>query len=437
MPATFKFLQFSDVLLDSKLTVSAQLPMQGGFNCGYSLPKAERQERAREILETTINAFALAAQEEVDAILIPGGLFESATVSGYTINTLIESISTIEHIPVFIAPGLADLYTRSSLYALDMLQARGLKTWPSNVHIFTSEHFSAVPLPGKPHVSICGRAITKGSRRSERAISSRLPKGHGSVINICMLAGSLESHPQLEMQERKSLIFPFSVQDMADQKMTYFALGGTADAYKVDDNNGNTLGAYAGCLASGTFEKLGARVALLGEIVVDEAGSQVELTPREIDERRMMLVSVDVSGLGDSDIKEEIVVQVEEAGVRPETDVVALNLEGGYKPGANPRKIAEVLSEQFYCMQVIDNTRPDYLAERFDERTTEWKYIQAMLEMKTKAQKQTDNLVEASLSSDSLSGIPGADLSGKTVEDALYYGLDALRQKRVSIRNVG
>ncbi|MBK7837071.1 MAG: hypothetical protein IPJ49_05150 [Candidatus Obscuribacter sp.] len=55
----FKFLQFSDILLDSKLTLS--MPATSGhapLNCGFSLPRAERQERAREILETTINALA-------------------------------------------------------------------------------------------------------------------------------------------------------------------------------------------------------------------------------------------------------------------------------------------------------------------------------------------------------------------------------------------
>ena len=436
---TFKFLQFSDVLLDSKLTIGSASAQPGQLNCGYSLPRTERQERAREILETTINAFALAASENVDAVLIPGGLFEAATVSGYTINTLIESIATIEHIPVFIAPGVADYYTRSSLYAADMLQARGLKTWPKNVHIFSSEHFSAQPLPNKPQVNIIGRAITKGVRRTERVLSGKLPKPAGSQINVALLVGSLETHPQIEGRvDPKSILYPFSQQEMESMGMTYFALGHADSAFKVESESGTTLGAYAGCLAAGTFDKPGARYALLGEIEVDEAGTvNCDLNPVEIDERRMMVVTVDVSGLGDADIKEEIMVAIEYAEVRPEVDVVALSLEGGCKPGANPRKVADSLAPQFHCLLVVDNTRPDYLAERFDERTTEWKYIQAMLEMKTKAERTLNRMQSEHSSSDSLSGIPGTDLSGKTVEDALYYGLDALRQKRVTIRNVG
>ncbi len=431
---TFRFLQFSDIALDSKLTLGG-----GGtsLNCGYSLPKAERQERASELLETTINAFALAAQENVDAVLIPGGLFEATTVSGYTINTLIESLATIEHIPVFISPGLCDLYARSSLYASDMLQARGLKAWPKNVHIFQSEHFQSVPVPGKPEVSITGRAITKGVRKTERVLSGKLPKGAGSAINIAMLVGSLETHPEMEGREPKSLIYPFNMSEMKAMGMSYFALGLADNAFKVEEDDGTTLGAYAGCLASGTFAKPGPRYALLGEIAQDGTTVNIELNPIEVDQRRMMVVALDVSGLGDNDIKEEIMIGLEDAGIRFDTDVVALSLEGSSKPGANPGRVAESLTANFHCLLVIDNTRPDYLAERFDERTTEWKYIQAMLDMKTKAERVNAKLNDTNLPGDSLSGIPGADLSGKTVEDALYYGLDALRQKRVTIRNVG
>jgi hypothetical protein len=147
----------------------------------------------------------------------------------------------------------------------------------------------------------------------------------------------------------------------------------------------------------------------------------------------MMLVTVDVSGLGDEDISEEILIAIDDAGVRNDTDIVALNLEGRHKPGANPMKVAQSLAEQFYCLQILDNTRADYLAERFDQRTTEWKFIESMLEMKTRAEK----LKHQELGSDSLTGMTGSDVSGKTVEDALYYGLDALKTRQVTVRNVG
>jgi len=436
--SNFKFLQFSDVLLDSKLT-HAGMSNTGFSHSNFALPREERAERAREILEATINAFALAKNERVDAVLIPGGLWDNVTVTGYTVNTLIEAVASLGSIPVYIAPGHRDFYTRSCLYTNDMLSARGYRHWPSNVHIFTSEHFTSVAHPTRGDVAFVGRAFSKASRRTERILSGKLPKVARAAINIGVFAGTLESHPSIiadasRLHVQKPLVYPFSEEELASQSLTYAAVGNIKEAYQIISSDDRLLGAYAGCLAGGTFDELGSRYAILGEIEVDSNGkSSVNLIPQELDIRRMMFVTVDVSGLGDEDMADEILVNLEEAGVRVDTDIVALNLEGRHKPGANPKQMADSLAQDFYCLRVVDNTRANYLAEKFDERTTEWKYIEAMLEMKTRAERAKNQ----ELGGDSLTGMPGSDVSGKTVEDALYYGLDALRTKKVTVRNVG
>ncbi len=434
----FKFLQFSDVLLDSKLTHPG-MSNTNLTHSNFALPREERGERAREILEATINAFTLAKTEKVDAVIIPGGLWDNVTVTGFTVNTLIEAVASLGDIPVYIAPGHRDFYTRSCLYTNDMLSARGYRHWPANVHIFTSEHFAAVAHPSRSDVAFIGRAFSKASRRTERILSGKLPKLATAKINIGVFAGTLESHPSViadasRQQVQKPLVYPFSEDELANQDLTYAAVGNIKEAYQITTNDEKLLGAYAGCLAGGTFDELGPRYAILGEIEIDSNGqSIVNLVPQELDVRRMMLVTVDVSGLGDEDIRDEILVNLEESGVRADCDIIAINLEGRHKPGANPKEIADQMASDFYHLLVVDNTRADYLAERFDQRTTEWKYIEAMLEMKTRAEKAKNQ----ELGGDSLTGIPGADVSGKTVEDALYYGLDALRTKKVVVKNVG
>lgn len=424
------------MLLDSKLTHTAS-----AHTAALPLGRNERAERAREILEAAIAALSLAQMERVDAVLIAGGLWDNITVTGYTVNTLIEAMSAIPDIPIYIAPGHRDFYTRSSLYCNDMLSARGFRHWPDNVHIFTSEHFQCQPHPKLP-VGITGRAFSKAARRTDRILSGNLPKLK-DAINIAVFAGSLETHPSIlaeaaRNQVQKPLVYPFSLDELAQQNYSYAAVGHIKDAYQITsaDEQGNEklLGAYAGCLAGGSFDELGPRYAVLGEITMDGMGrANIELSPQEIDPRRMMLVVVDVSGLGDEDISEEILIALDDNGVRIDTDIVALNLEGRHKPGANPMRVAQSLADQFYCMQILDNTRADYLAERFDQRTTEWKYIEAMLDMKTRAEKMKNQ----ELGSDSLTGLTAGDVSGKTVEDALYYGLDALKTKQVTVRNVG
>jgi DNA repair exonuclease SbcCD nuclease subunit len=440
-PIKFRFLQFSDVLLDSKLTHTGTSP--GGLITGNpALPKHERQERAREILEATINAFSLAQSEKVDAILIPGGLWDNVTVTGYTVNTVIEAASAIQDIPIFIAPGHRDFYTRSSLYSNDMLQARGLKSWPANVHIFSHEHFTCVPHPHREEIAFIGRACSKNSRRTERILSGHLPRNPKAALHIALFAGTLETHPSHlasqsnQQSAKRSPIYPFSEQELADEALTYAAVGHLREAYQIilPHENDRLIGAYSGCLAGGTFEELGTRFAIIGEINLDSEGkTSIELTPQELDNRRMMLVTVDVSGLGEEDIAAEVIIAMEESEVRPDSDVVCVNLEGRHKPSVDAKSVVENLAADFYYLQVCDNTRPDYLADRMDERTTEWKYIASMLDMKAKVERNKN----VPLGTDSLSGIPGMDLSGKTIEDALYYGLDALKQKKVTIKNVG
>ena len=297
----FTFLQFSDVLLDAKLT-HAGMSQSGLTHSNFSLEKNIRVERARELQEATINAFALAKDQKVDAILIPGGLWDNVTVTGSTINNLVEAASSVGDIPIYIAPGHRDFYTRSSLYTNDMLQARGLNPWPANVHVFSSEHFGSVVHPTLDNVCFTGRAITKGARRTERILSGTLPKSRLASINVGVFAGSLESHPSLvadpmSLEPRKPLIYPFSEEELEAQNLTYAAVGHIKDGYQIFNSQDKLLGAYAGCLAGGSFQELGQRFAILGTIEVEEDGQpQVTLTPQELDVRRMMLVSIDVSG---------------------------------------------------------------------------------------------------------------------------------------------
>ena len=83
---------------------------------------------------------------------------------------------------------------------------------------------------------------------------------------------------------------------------------------------------------------------------------------------------------------------------------------------------------------VQDNTRPDYLAETFATGSSEARFIKAMLVLKKEAEKR---MAAEEASHDGEEAPAALDhLSGRIVEDALYYGLEALRQKRVNLRNV-
>jgi len=75
---------------------------------------------------------------------------------------------------------------------------------------------------------------------------------------------------------------------------------------------------------------------------------------------------------------------------------------------------------------VEDGTRPDYMLDKIDPRTTEGRYIHLLQEVKKKAESKSGQARNG----------PISDLSPKVIEDALYYGMDALNQKKVTLPDV-
>src|SRR5262249_31410362 len=161
----FTFLQVSDVHLDSKIA-SKRL----------SMPHSKRQTRTREILEALVKALAVARERRVDAVVIPGDLWDSESVTSLTMNRLIEEVMEMGDTPIVIAPGNHDYYSRDSFYNPLTLAARGMRPWPGNVHVFTNPEFTTFKHPTRPEVSFTGRAFTANVPISQRVLTGPVPK---------------------------------------------------------------------------------------------------------------------------------------------------------------------------------------------------------------------------------------------------------------------
>jgi hypothetical protein len=75
---------------------------------------------------------------------------------------------------------------------------------------------------------------------------------------------------------------------------------------------------------------------------------------------------------------------------------------------------------------VDDATRPDYIFDKIDARSTEGRFIKLLQDMKTNAELKSQRAVSENENV----------LTPKNIEDALYYGLDALSQKQVALPDV-
>lgn len=419
----FTFVQFSDVHLDS--------PQNRGV---LSYSPAKCQERYADFVETFVFALSFAKENNVDAVFIPGGLWNRDTIRSQTAGTVLEAIEQISPIPVYISPSDNDPYSIDSPYSSKFLSALGMRAWPENAIIFNTASFKTLIHPTRKDVTITGRAYKKFGVDQTRYLTEPINISERSMVNILLHHGSLELEESEEFrQQLRAKTCPFNIEELDNQRFTYVALGHNQDYLEVENREGLLIGAYSGCLVGRNFEELGPRGLIHGSISTDEEGGTiVDLAPTEAAKNRIMYIAVDITGLDEELIKEEILLMIEENDINPETDIVALSLEGRFAHDNTKLVLIDEIKDEFYHLIVVDRTRPDYLSEQYDPRTTEYKFIERMLESIQEAEAKR----EASPPGDSLTGLPGALISGKTIEDALYYGLDALKNKKVTVRHV-
>jgi exonuclease SbcD len=120
-----KLLLFSDLHLDAPFA----------WLGGSQLAARRRRQALRQTLR---NITQLAVDAQADALLCAGDLFEQARYAPDTVAFLVQTFEQIEPLPVFLAPGNHDWYSAESPYR----QAQ----WSPNVHIFTEDRLSPVPL---------------------------------------------------------------------------------------------------------------------------------------------------------------------------------------------------------------------------------------------------------------------------------------------------
>lgn len=412
----FSFLQVSDVHLDSAFA--------GGK---IKLPVSKRKERKQEILEALARVFEVAKERRVDAIFIPGDLWDAESVSSQTVNQVIELCMSVKDTFIVIAPGNHDYYSADSMYNPEALQARGMRAWPANVHIFRSANFQVVPHPFRDDVSVAGCAFAANVPVEERMLRQTVLKEKSRPLNILLFHGSLDGYTGGDSGFPGKVTAPFSAQELDNQGFTYTAVGHYHQLTQIKFNE-KLIGAYSGCLIGRSLDESGPRHYLFGTITVRGAAQDfdIKLEPIESDKRRIVVADYDITGKTANEVIDQILPNLIARGAREGLDIVYLQLTGRYPAGGEPTYVKENLASKFYHLEVCDNTRQDYFLQSIDERTTEGKFVAFLTNLKKEA--------EAAGGSVTIANSEGS-IDVKTIEDALYFGLDALKQKRITIRN--
>jgi DNA repair exonuclease SbcCD nuclease subunit len=401
---SLSFLQLSDLHLDSSLAT-------GGL--GFSPEQIrQRQTEIRGILPRACN---LARERKVDLVLIPGDIFDDEAVRLDTANFVLETLGGLAPVPVVISPGNHDFYSLGSPYNNDLREAQRQSSWPPNVYIFREAAWEIWNAPGELSVTVAGMAHAAGGAISDRLLEGDLPSDDEATFRLLLFHGSRDN---TGLPRGKLCTLPFSDAELEALGFDYAAIGHYHDHTVIKGRSGRILGAYAGIPAGRGLDETGEKSVILGRIEKDGKGrgdARVALERVSLDQRRIDLVDVPCSDLTH---QEAILRRAEEQLALRDCrsqDVVVIRFSGRAAPGIDLRIPEDFLAGSFFHT-VVDTSRlrPAYDLERYRREelgTTEARFAREMMRRMEEA--------------------PDA-ASRRLVENALFYGLDALVQKNVT-----
>jgi len=394
MQAPLRFIQLSDLHLGAPL---AWLPIER---------RAERRREQQAVLEAAVS---LAIERGVDAILVPGDLFDLEGVDVETLAFAVHVFARPGCPPVFIAPGNHDPSTASSLsWNPRLLGARGW-AWPEHVHVFRDAAWTAVALDELP-LTVWGRSFASSAPTFERPLAMHtLPHAavfDGGRVHVGVFHGSREQ----VCPPNQAMTAPFSDDEALAAPFAYAAVGHYHRPSRIDDDRGTRL-AYAGSAVTLDITEAGAHGALL--VTIEDGAARIE--PIELDSRRAHALDVDATGAASAaDVDRRILAAFDQAGVG-DRDMARVSVSGRIVRGVRYDAPGADVAARVFALRVdVDGVRPDYDLDTIRARepsTTEDRFVHALL---AELDAETDPERRA------------------RVLSAIYYGLDAFRLRDVT-----
>ncbi len=400
---TFTFLQLANVLIDSNVIDALEITGQ------------LRAKRRQEALENFLKAIAEAKKRGVDAVLIVGNLWQTETVTENSICAVLEALASLDDIPVFITPAVYDHNSIDSPFNEHFLKARGLKQFSANVHIFSQNEFGTIRHPRLEDITFTGHSYQNSNFTTLTTLRNELTRIGDSKLKLVLLPDHLDKLGD-DQEQTWSKTNPFmdmakpSPAEILNLPANYTASGSGNHYAELIDEHGTIVGAQSGSLTGQTRFELGKRYGVLGQLIKQTNGKfACSLEPIEFDNRRICSLNFDVSALNLPEAGSEILNLLEEEGARKGIDIVVIEVEGNYHHGQDPALLRQTINDNFFHAVIVDKMRPNYLSEAFPANSPEDRFVKALFARETN--------------------------TGDLVEDALYYGLDALRQKQVTLRD--
>jgi len=385
----FSFLQISDFHISKRHTLFSSYVEEE--------IKKEIQEKIYETLKKAVN---ITKEKKLDAILIPGDLFDSDGIDYEIFEKVYETFKLLDNIPVIITPGNHDFY--NNVFSKEVIGFYGIQV-PKNIYIFSSEKFT-------PFVT--ENAIIYGCAAYERDFLpfAYPPEIDSKKINIGIFHGSYMEY----IPPKKEIWLAFNKDQLIKSGFDYVALGHYHKYFEIKDENGITRAAYGGSAVPITKEEIGPRGGLI--VVIEKEGEKsnvhtefIKLAPLEVKKVEEMI--------SEEDSLEKLINKI--LSFDKENTLLYLKLSGNisHEVSLKIEKELEKLRQKFLYIKIDTSALLEYgnleeLILEHNPESTIGKFLKKIKEEMDLANEEEKKLLKKSL----------------------YYGLEALKGRSIKPR---
>lgn len=409
--STLKFLQLSDLHLDSSLASSR-----------LNLPPEKRARINKDIERSLARAVEIAAERRVDVLLCPGDLWDDESISFAGAAFIFETLASLAPIPVVVAPGNHDPLHAFSYHDSQYFRAKAGHGHPKNVTIFNSPRIERRTLPSLPDVDFYGCCFEANVPRSDRALAGIHPARTGA-LSVLVFHGSLDDG--LPGDADRPMTAPFSRQELLDTGFDYAALGHYHRASDILDHTGRVRGAYGGAPVPRGLDESGEwrGFLLAGEIgpggIVPGTLERIPVASRRILRAE---ATVDSTIRHAAAAQQRIADALAAAGARHD-DIVHIVLQGRTHPEVTRFEFDDEWMQRAAFHLSVDQSRlePEHdidamLRDATAGKRIEGQFVARMKELMEQADDDPDHL--------------------RMLREAMCLGLDALHGREVKPRHV-
>lgn len=334
-------------------------------------------QRKQELKETFYRLLQYVSDEKIELLLIAGDLFEEKAISVAELKEISYKFKQLVDTYIVIIGGNHDPLTKESVFQW--------VEWPDNVKILDTQ-FSSVNIESL-NLQIYG--MSWKSKTIQEPLLDNIMIEDKEKVNILLAHGDVYT---------KSEYLPISKSRLLEKGFDYIALGHIHKHDFISDYM-----AYSGSLEPLDFSETGSHGFIMG--LIDEDQKVFEFVPfsKRTFEIRTLAIDEDVNNESMKDMIRSFLKSEQQ------NNFFRIRLEGYRDPHMyfDYEAIMDYFQSEGWYIEIIDKTRPSYNLEAIlkeNEDNLIGKYIEELYE-----NAQED----------------------ETVQQALYYGLEALMNEKV------